>query len=200
MYFDSRFATPDDVYHKLYEFAVLVVLGTAVLHIRPVAILSDPRNNIDMFCFSLSLAIAGVMGCGRSIELYFMGVGQPALKTTSVRDFLWSVFVVSFYTAAAIVSGLEYYGHVESADSYFNDTDYGYDSDYGYADDSNKTSYEDKDDHRGLAGSESSSAASYYTAYEDDVPIYLMLIGSVAFILIMVVTVLSLPGGGKHKE
>lgn len=73
MYYDARFWNPEDAYHRLYEFAILVVLGTAVLYIRPVEILSDPKNHIDMFVFSLAVALATLMAIGRSVEVYFKG-------------------------------------------------------------------------------------------------------------------------------
>lgn len=191
MYYDARFWTPDDIFHRMYEFAGLVVLGTVVLYIRPVLILSDPRNNVDMFCLSLSLAIAGAMACGRFAELYYFGLGQPALKMAAKRDFFASTIIVCWYTAAAIVSGTEYYGHLESTDSYTKHSDMGDASGYGYADESNATGYEE-DHHRGLAGSESS--------YDSDIPIYLVLGGSMTFLVTTIVSVLALPGGGKHKE
>ena len=73
MYYDARYWNPEDAYHRLYEFANLVVLGTAVLYIRPVEIMSDPKNHIDMFVFSLAVSIATALAIGRSVEMYFKG-------------------------------------------------------------------------------------------------------------------------------
>lgn len=73
MYYDARYWNPEDAYHRLYEFANLVVLGTTVLYIRPVEIMSDPKNHIDMFVFSLAASLATLLAIGRSVEMYFKG-------------------------------------------------------------------------------------------------------------------------------
>lgn len=173
----------------MYEFAVLIVLATAVLHIRPVAILSDPKNNLDMFCLSISLATASALGLGRVLELYYNGVGQPALKNAARRDLIWFSFITSWYIAASFVSGLEYFGNNDkSTAAYPKEDEYGYE-------DINSTTYDD-DHHRFLA----ESGSDYSTVYENNIPIYLVLAGSMSYTFGMLVTVMTLPGGGRHKE
>jgi hypothetical protein len=57
MHYDARFYTHDDIYHRLFEVAVLVVLATAVLHIRPVEFLSSPSVFVDMFAYCLACVV-----------------------------------------------------------------------------------------------------------------------------------------------
>lgn len=194
MYFTSRVVIHDDVYHRMYEFGVLIVLGTAVLHIRPVEILSDPKSNRDAFGLSLALAISGILGWGRTIELYFNGVGQPAIKNTAKRDIMWSMPTTLLYIAAAFVAGFEYFGNQESTatSSYSMSDDHGYEADLG-----NLTVDEGHRRSRVLAAIEESSS---YETYENNLPIYLLLAGSLWYMVSMAVMVLVLPGGGKHKE
>jgi hypothetical protein len=178
----------------MYEFGVLIVLGTAVLHIRPVEILSDPKSNRDAFGLSLALAISGVLGWGRTIELYIKGVGQPAIKNTAKRDIFWSMPTTLLYIAAAFVAGFEFFGNQKSTtnNSYSMSDDHGYEADLG-----NLTVDEDHRRSRVLATIEESSS---YETYENNVPIYLLLAGSLWYMVNMAVMVLVLPGGGKHKE
>jgi hypothetical protein len=70
--------------------------------------------------------------------------------------------------------------------------DHGYEADLG-----NLTVDEDHRRSRVLATIEESSS---YETYENNVPIYLLLAGSLWYMVNMAVMVLVLPGGGKHKE
>jgi hypothetical protein len=194
MYFTSRVVVHDDVYHRMYEFAALVVLGTAVLHIRPVEILSDPKNHKDMFALSLAFALSGLIGWGRAIDLYFKGVGQqPAVKNSGRRDIAWSLLTVGCYVAAAVVSGLDYYGSNESATSSYPKSD----SYHAEVENGNATVGEDSHRSRRLAAADESSS---YETYENNLPIYLILAGSLGYIVSLAIMVWVLPGGGKHKE
>ena len=58
--FDARFVHEDDLYHSFYEILVLVILATAVLHIRSVEFLSHPSEHISMFIFSIALVLERV--------------------------------------------------------------------------------------------------------------------------------------------
>jgi hypothetical protein len=69
MYYDSRYYVGDDVWHRLYEIFTIAAIGTAVVHIRPVTLLENPRNNVDMFAFCSGLVVANIFGVGRLIEV-----------------------------------------------------------------------------------------------------------------------------------
>ena len=191
MWFTSRVVIHDDVYHRMYEFGALIVLGSAVLHIRPVDILSDLKSNRDMFGLSLAFSISGIVGWGRSIEVYFKGMGQPAMKSAMRRDVLWFMPSVLCFFAATFLAGLESFGSQESySTSYPTGDDHVDETDYG-----NSTAEED---HRLLA-----AAAEQLSSYEvdkNDVPAYLLVAGSMLYIGSLALMVLMLPGGGKHKE
>lgn len=179
-YFDARYYfITSDIVHETMDKAGLLSLSTAILHIRPVAVLSNPQDNIDMFLFSLGLTICFSFKCARLIEIMISekiceknnNNGEkvplyPEAFGASRRDLSLIVIPFIFSLAAAIYSGLEYYGNtstisnLDSNEGYYNKT---------Y---SNETS--DANHHRHLADS-SSGSGPYYTA--DNVPIWLCLGG-----------------------
>ena len=112
MIYDSRIANAgDDLFHRLYEMAGLVALASAVVHIRPVSIMSTPSENIDTFVFCLSIAIAMILINLRLLELYYLGVGQRhAIQNFSVREGRSLLITTLFFSAATIVSGVQYFG------------------------------------------------------------------------------------------
>jgi hypothetical protein len=69
MYYDSRYYAGDDVWHRLYEIFTIAAIGTAVVHIRPVALLENPENNVDMFAFCSGLVVANILAAGRLFEV-----------------------------------------------------------------------------------------------------------------------------------
>ena len=179
MYYDSRFFLHDDLFHRFYEFAILVVLATGVLYIRTVAVLSNTRDNIDLFTFSLSMLLSSILAIGRLVEIYFNVDGQPAAKGAAKRDIKWYLFQFSFYLAATILCAQDYYG---SHDDYEANTA-GYD-----------------DDHRRVLAAATDSSYGDYDSFENDKPIWVLIGASMATIIGAVVYVWILPGGGKHKE
>lgn len=74
--YDAGFAiTTDDLWHKTYQTAHYVVLGTAVLHIRPVGLMGYPRLSVEMFCFSLALLLEALLVAIQGGEAYIRGEG-----------------------------------------------------------------------------------------------------------------------------
>lgn len=100
MYFDSRFYTGDDVWHRIFEVAVLVVLATAVVHIRPVYFLSNPQDFNDMFAFSLACVLGNVLTILRYMEVYFWVDGEDAAKQSARRDMIAKLVPMGLYLAA----------------------------------------------------------------------------------------------------
>jgi hypothetical protein len=82
MYYDSRYYVGDDVWHRLYEIFTIAAIGTAVVHIRPVALLEDLENNVDMFAFCSGLVVANILGAGRLVEVMVSAL----LATDRVKD------------------------------------------------------------------------------------------------------------------
>jgi hypothetical protein len=109
MFYFARFSTNNDLLHRLFEYLLLVILGTAVLYIRPVAIMSTPVSNEDMFAFSLCICLASFHCLARVLEVKFNVDGQEAAKRQASFEIYWYSSMNAFYIAAAVVSGLDYF-------------------------------------------------------------------------------------------
>ena len=207
MYWDSRFYIPSrDMYHEFFELCTLVALGTAVLNIRPVSLLSNPEENIDLFLFCLSISIAMLLIMGRPIEVMVLIEDEPSAVIASKRDATMYAFMTVFFAAATIFAGVKYFGGHKSAGSYY-DSPYGADASYSDSsyDTYNKTSSHAEDDHhllfRFLAGVSSYSDSESH--YSGDVSMGLMLGGfcvNHVFWFLLMVIVLPRAGGGDHRR
>ena len=178
MHYDGRFFTKNDVWHRVYEFSTLVVLATAVLHIRPVAILSNPMDNPDMFIYCISIAIGLLFTIGRQVEVLIAVDGQHCAKVSARRDILWSLPGFFFVLAGTIVAGVKTYGQTDGSSN---------------GEHQNVTAYDD--DHH--------ASATINLTYPDkiiDTPIWLFVGGGLAFIAGLSSMIACLPGGGRHKE
>lgn len=68
--YDARYyILYENLYHDVYNVCVLLCLGSVVLHIRPISILSDVTNNAELFALCLSLVLSNLFSIGRDIEL-----------------------------------------------------------------------------------------------------------------------------------
>jgi hypothetical protein len=107
----ARYVVGDDVVHRVYEYCILVALGTAVLFIRPVEIVENP-NNYDLFVYSLSMTICHILSMGRMVEVrVFAGSGcQPGAKKAASRDLKWYTIGIVWMIVATVVSGVAFYG------------------------------------------------------------------------------------------
>jgi hypothetical protein len=173
MYYDSRYYVGDDVWHRLYEIFTIAAIGTAVVHIRPVAMLGDLENNVDMFAFCCGLVAANILAAGRLVEvMIFQKVGTPELYPEAFlaarRDALSIALPALFYVAAMVYTAVQYYGNHESS------TD----------------------------GASRALAEAKETAYEeDDTAIWLCLSGAVASVAgVGVVIFICFPSDGSHKK
>jgi hypothetical protein len=181
MFFDSRFVYEDDLFHRLFQICILVVLATAVLHIRSVEVMSHPATHVSMFVFGILLVLSKVLVLARSLEIYWFGLGQTQiLKTVVVRDMRKVLISGGMYLAAAIVAGMDYYGNRgrDGGSARRGLADTAVTEDEIYAD------YE----------STSSSGVNH-------IPISLCLAGFLfEQILFAVFIVFFAPAGGRHKE
>lgn len=112
--YDGRYVTDDDVFHRLMNIVMLVVLGVAVSHIRPVKTLSDASGESSIFVFTLMLVIDRLFALTLYMEVYFRGVGQKQLKAASVRDACLHSASLPFYVAAMVVAAIEHVGETKS--------------------------------------------------------------------------------------
>lgn len=109
-FYDSRFDAGNDLYHKVYEVLVTVVLATAVLYIRPVAYLSTPAQNEDIFVFATCISISSLLAIGRSVDIILNVDGEPAAKTVGKFDIKMFASMLVFYLLAAVVSAISHFG------------------------------------------------------------------------------------------
>jgi hypothetical protein len=181
VFYDSRFVYEDDLIHRVFQIAVLLVLATAVVHIRPVGYMSNASGEVNMFFFSLMLVLERVLAGLLSAEVYFFGVGQRKnLKHEGKIGILESSLAGVFYAAALVVAAKEYYGDGEN------------------------------DYHRRVlaAASDSESETADYTSAGDtessattNLPIWLILAGHIAYTVVIAVRIICFwPAGGIHKE
>jgi len=170
-FYDARYVTESDLYHRLINILLLVILAVAVLHIRSVDILNDPSNEPSIFVFTLMLVLERALWSIQTIELYFLGVGQKAVKESAKRDLFGANICLPFYLAATVLAA----------------RDLNEDQDHNRvlaAEDT--TAY---------------GAESAYDGSTTDIPIILCLAGFVlGQVLFGVNVIFCFPAGGRHKE
>ena len=111
LFYDCWFVYGDDVFHKVFEMAVLVVLATVVGHIGSVGRMANPSKYIDTFGFALGLWLAHILTCIRYIECYFYGRGQRSnVKSVSKRQIMFQILPLVSSAAAAYIAGSAYFG------------------------------------------------------------------------------------------
>jgi len=159
MFFDSRFAIEDDLWHRIFEVANLTCVATAILHIRPVDVFSDIENSVSMFAFTLSLCTFTIISGFRYLEVMLWGVGErPLLKYVGRRDLTFRIIPFVVYASACIYAGVHYFG----------------DNDDGTKEDDHH------DDHRFMAEAKEDSyyySSSGLTERQKNIPIWLVLSG-----------------------
>ena len=173
VFYDGRFAVrEDDVFHRLYTAAQLCVLGLAVLHTRPVDIMSNSAENSSMFIFSLCLVLERILAIGLYVELYFKGVGQQVIRNVARMTSARMMPQIAVYLGATVIAGVEFW------------------SDDGVL--SNRRLAEESTDKTSLA---------FESPETTFVPILLCLGGYVMYVANLIVTVVCcFPGGGRHKD
>eukprot|EP00751_Fragilariopsis_kerguelensis_P018895 CAMPEP_0170843234 /NCGR_PEP_ID=MMETSP0734-20130129/6164_1 /TAXON_ID=186038 /ORGANISM="Fragilariopsis kerguelensis, Strain L26-C5" /LENGTH=560 /DNA_ID=CAMNT_0011211419 /DNA_START=36 /DNA_END=1718 /DNA_ORIENTATION=+ len=116
-WYDSKFGHHYDIYHKVFEVGYLLALATAVSNIRPTSMMAHPSNYINMFVFSIALTVGYAMNFLRYVECYFFGRGQRKnIKYEARHSMLSMILTLSFYLAAAIVSGIAYWNSDDQKD------------------------------------------------------------------------------------
>ena len=167
--YDSRFFTYDDAFHRVFSVAVLVVLASVIVHIRPAEVLSNPSDNVEPFALSVSLLFAKVLSMCKYMEMLLIGcVGQNAALMTARRDARLKLCSVVLLWAASIYTGIKFFG--------------------------NKENLHLSGEHRVLAEEQD---RNQYESLRTDVPIYLILGSSLASSLGNIVQAFLLPANFK---
>jgi len=185
-FYDARFVYGDDIWHKIFDSAFLVVVATACASIGPVRKMSDPFDQgQDMWGFAFAVVVGTLMNWIRYFETYFYGNGQKKnIQHTARMNIGWSAVPFCFYLAAFILTMTEPRRRLFGGDGVWvwdadNITDGG---------------------ERRLADEATDGAA----ACDSDpyhIPIILLMAGYVAQQLIVLTRVIFFhPSEGKHKE
>lgn len=68
-YYDARFYVSSDYFHRFYEISMILILATAVLHIRPIDKMANVLQHNDLFIYSLMIVLSMVLAMGRGLEI-----------------------------------------------------------------------------------------------------------------------------------
>jgi len=189
VYFDGAFVTGDDLWHRLQAVIGLCAIAGAVVHIRPVSIMSKPEENYEMFAFCVAILAGRVIGTIRQIELYFFGIGDAAIKVVAVRTCIYNSISIVFLAAAAIVSGMAFYGDNDDSG------DDGAYSGTSKADDSGSGS------HRFLAGESEKAYGDNDDGSTNRIPIWLVFWAFIVHFGVFSFQILfCFPTNGQHKK
>jgi len=179
MYYDSRFYVSNDYFHRGYEIALLLALATAVLHIRPVVIMANPAQNIDMFYYCLSICIAHFLALGRLVEvvvrkkIFHCQYLFPEAMFTCLRELILNGICGAFILASAVYTGIEFY---RSDDDSYSSSSQATTGDYF-----NQTATNDYPEEEGgsshgrMAAAAAATDEKNYTNDPDNVAIWLLL-------------------------
>lgn len=192
-FYDARFVVFEDFFHRLKELATLVVLASAVLHIRTIDVMANGEENPDTFVFCLIILIGNFLTGLRYLEVYFMGIGQPVIRGEAKRWLKMTLPYFAVLLVATALAGVKYYGSSNSK----KDTEHNFEENGSHNDD---ISHNEDGYQRSLAG----SSTSYHDGLENynyDVPIYLVLAGIIFKWIYLAIDIrFCFPGGGRHKE
>ena len=107
-YYESRY-TKVDYAHRLFDIIRYMFVSTAVLHIKPLDLLSDPRS-LEALIFVSAILLESIMHLGLNLELYYKGRGDRA----AIRNHTWTKIkfqllpTIAMYTAATIVATVQF--------------------------------------------------------------------------------------------
>lgn len=107
-YYESRY-TKVDYAHRLFDIIRYVFVSTAVLHIKPLNLLADPRS-LEALIFVSAILTESIMHLGLNMELYYKGRGDRA----AIRNHTWTKIkyqllpTIFMYTAAVIVAAVQF--------------------------------------------------------------------------------------------
>lgn len=173
--YDSQFTYGDDIFHKVFEAAFLVILAANVSFIHQVPRLSKPDKYPDVFGFSLSLTVLTLMNCARYIECYWYGRGQRKnIKRVTMTYLQFQIVPLAFYIASTTVAGMAYFGNSQ-----------------------------DDDHRRSLAEAydDDEQVTNCYNDMKKHIPMLMVLVAYVAHQLWMIVKIVWLfPTKGRHKK
>lgn len=187
------------------------MLATSIVHIRSVDVMSNPSVFPDMFGYSLGLSLLSLLNILRCLEIYFWvdeaTADKDATKNVVKRDMANYGCQGTFYLAATILSGLQYYDNKSNAGGnvrrglFSGDDDPEHDACSRMIITVSSFAADQCGFNRFLAASEEDLSYSDSSKYSQstDTPAWLCLAGYLFNLVHMVVMVFCYPGGGRHK-
>lgn len=207
---DAQFVMGSDPFHYTFEIINLCFLASAVLHIRPVDVMTNSKYP-DMFLYCLAVTLLQLMKITKYAELYLRGDGDREAIKNGAKTVLKQLFVqLLFYLGAAIVSGLRYFGNQASDSGGSN---------YGYDDANSRALFEGSScsaftemlstlaEQCGLNTRFLAAASTYDSTQESDsnefikhIPVLLCFVGYLSFYLSQfIIFFFCFPRDGQHK-
>ncbi|KAL7539976.1 hypothetical protein ACHAXR_009774 [Thalassiosira sp. AJA248-18] len=195
MFHESRY-TSVDYAHRLFEVVRYLFVSTAVLHVKTVDLLGDPKS-AETLVFTGAIFCEAVMHLALCIELYYRGEGdRDAIRNHTAGKIKFQLMPVLLgYLAAVIAAAVNYAQDSEEEKKVIYDTEY------------------DDSHYRHLASATAAAAAASegYETYEEsasseptlwktsDLPLTLM---AVAYLLGLIVTAARQMriSSGKHGD
>eukprot|EP00571_Detonula_confervacea_P011661 CAMPEP_0172312424 /NCGR_PEP_ID=MMETSP1058-20130122/17467_1 /TAXON_ID=83371 /ORGANISM="Detonula confervacea, Strain CCMP 353" /LENGTH=407 /DNA_ID=CAMNT_0013025873 /DNA_START=13 /DNA_END=1232 /DNA_ORIENTATION=+ len=116
MFYESRY-TSVDYAHRLFEVVRYLFVSTAVMHVKSVELLGDPKS-AETLLFTLAIFGEALMHLVLSIELYFRGLGDTdAIKNhTLVKIKVQQLPMLLIYLAAFVTAAV-FYAQPEDKDT-----------------------------------------------------------------------------------
>lgn len=107
--YDSRYAPDDNLFHRSLEVFHLLILGTIVQHVRPVAVLGATSRYPDTMIFLLSLALECTTHLKRQQDIAKNIDGGPEAKQNARHDILRKQVSGSLYLCGGLIAGYDYF-------------------------------------------------------------------------------------------
>mmetsp|Transcript_944 Transcript_944/g.1542 ORF Transcript_944/g.1542 Transcript_944/m.1542 type:complete len:481 (+) Transcript_944:63-1505(+) len=107
--YDARFAPEDNLFHRTVEVIHLLLLGTAIQHIRPVEQMKDTSTYATTFVFALSLAAMSMMDVKRQHDVQKNVIGGDEAKVHAASDVARKMWAIIPFLLSAAVSGRSYF-------------------------------------------------------------------------------------------
>ena len=107
--YDARFAPEDNLFHRAMEVLSLLILGTAIQHIRPVELMQNTSANSTTFVFSLCLVLLTVLNIHRHQDVHQNVVGGEEAKHQVATDISRLLCCLIPYMASMGLAGYDYF-------------------------------------------------------------------------------------------
>jgi len=111
IFYSSRYTTVD-YSHRLFEIVRYLFVTFAVLHIKSIDFLGDPKS-AETFSLTLAIFLESIMHLLLNVELYYKGLGdKKAIQSHTERKIQFQLIPLSAaYLTAVIVAGVQLFGN-----------------------------------------------------------------------------------------